>query len=493
MAFSLLSIPKRIHKTLSNLRAGVVLLILTGIAAALGTFILQRPATDPDKLTRAYSPATLQWLDRLGLTDVFHAWWFLTLLGLVSLSIILVSIDRFPNAWRFYSRPYRKTDSHFRSALPNKVELPITNSAQALNAAERALKKSGWPVERIADKPSSSATEIEPSLYSERHRFSVMAVYIVHASLLLIFAGGIIDGFFGYSGFMALQKGQSSNSIEQRTGGTKQLPFAVTCDGAGQENYADGSPKRWWSKLAVMENGQRIKAKEIVVNDPLIYNGLRFYQASFGSTGKLEGLAVAITPANGSAREATLLMNEPLQLDPKTTVTLAEYIPDFFIRDNQIFKKSDDPENPAFRLQVKNTATGEETKLWMFPAYNTAAQGEYPDYKFDFRDMKMGYYTGLEVSHEPGQWLVWTGCLLMGFGLFVAFYLVHMRIWITVVVNARGNLVLWIGGQANKNRDRFEQKFNELVDNIRTELECAKAVPLSAKKNKPELTLAGTK
>ncbi len=486
MGFRVQSIPKRIHKTFSNLRTGVVLLILTGVAAALGTFILQRPATDPDKLARAYSPATLQWLDRVGLTDVFHTWWFLTLLGLVSLSIVLVSVDRFPNAWRFYARPYRKTDSHFRAALPNKVELPITDSEDALNAAERSLKKLGWPVERIADRN-------EASLYSERHRFSVMAVYIVHASLLLIFAGGMIDGFFGYSGFLALQKGQSSNVIELRTGGTKQLPFAVKCYGAGQENYADGSPKRWWSKLAVVQNGKEVESKEIVVNDPLIHGGLRFYQASFGNTGKLDGLKVAVTPAKGDAREITLAMNEPVQLDPNTTVTLAEYIPDFFVRDNQIFKRSDDPVNPAFRLQVKNAATGEDAKLWIFPAYNSAAQGENTGYKFDYRDMQMGYYTGLEVSHEPGQWLVWAGCLLMGCGLFVAFYLVHMRVWIAAAPNARGSLVLWIGGQANKNRDRFEQKFNELVENIRTELEGAEIVPLSAKRAKPELTLAGMK
>ena len=58
---------------------------------------------------------------------------------------------------------------------------------------------------------------------------------------------------------MALQKGQTSNTIELRTGGTKQLPFAVKCNGAGQENYADGSPKRWWSKLAVVENGQDVE------------------------------------------------------------------------------------------------------------------------------------------------------------------------------------------------------------------------------------------
>ena len=485
MAFSLSSVPKRIHKTLSNLRTGVVLLILVGIASALGTFILQRPATDPDKLVRVYSPATLLWLDRLGLTDVFHTWWFLTLLGLVSLSIVLVSIDRFPNAWRFYARPYRKTDSHFRAALQNKVELPISNVEDGLNAAERALKKSGWPVERIDDR-------IEPSLYSERHRFSVMAVYIVHASLLLIFAGGIIDGIFGYSGFMALQKGETSNKIELRTGGTKQIPFSVKCNGAGQENYADGSPKRWWSNLAVVENGRDTQTKEIVVNDPLIHNGLRFYQASFGPTGKLDGLKVAVTRnAGGDTREIALPMNQAVELAPNTTVTLAEFIPDFFIRDNQIFKKSDDPVNPAFRLQVKNAAG--DTKLWMFPAYNGAAQGDNVGYKLEYRDMQMGYFTGLEVSHEPGQWLVWAGCLLMGAGLFVAFYMVHMRAWVTATQDARGNLVLWVGGQANKNRDRFEQKFDELVDNIRTELEGAEVVPLSAKKHKAELTLAGVK
>src|SRR6204780_4663904 len=113
---------------------------------------------------------------------------------------------------------------------------------------------------------------------------------------------------------MALQKGQTSNTIELRTGGTKQLPFSVKCNGAGQENYADGSPKRWWSKLAVVENGQDVEAKEIVVNDPLIHKGLRFYQASFGTTGKLDGLKVAVTPATGTSSEITLTMNQPVQL-----------------------------------------------------------------------------------------------------------------------------------------------------------------------------------
>jgi cytochrome c biogenesis protein len=199
------------------------------------------------------------------------------------------------------------------------------------------------------------------------------------------------------------------------------------------------------------------------------------------------------TPDGGSGREITVRPNEAYDLDPNTSVILAEYIPDFFIRDNQIFKRSDDPVNPAFRLQVKNMRSGEETKVWLFPAYNQASQGEKTNYSFLYRDMQMGYFTGLSVSHEPGQWLVWAGVLLMGAGLSVAFYMVHMRLWIVAVPDAKGKLTLWIGGQANKNRDRFEQKFGEVIDGIRSELESSGGMRPAAEKSQPELTLAGGK
>ena len=488
MVFDIRSIPKQILKTLSNLRTGITLLLLVVIVSATGTFILQRPATDTQKLQAAYSPETLRILDRLSLTDVFHAWWFLTLLGLLSLSIILVSIDRFPNAWRFYARPYRKTDSHFRTALSTKVELPIKNAYEGIKAAELALKKLRWPIERITEVGQSS-------LYSERHRFSVMAVYVIHASLLLIFAGGIIDGLLGYSGFLMLQRGQTGNVIELRTGAKKVLPFSIKCNEAGQENYADGSPRKWWSKLAVVQDGKEVRTKEIVVNDPLVYRGLRFYQASYGPTGNVEGLKVVATAKGGTAREVTLRMNEPFELDSNTSVTLAEFVPDFFIRDNQVFKRSDDMVNPAFRLQIRQPGSDRSATQWIFPAYNPVSQGQDASYQFEFRDLQMGYFTGLEVSHEPGQWLVWAGCILMGVGLFVAFYVVHMRLWVVATTDAKGKQVLWIGGQANKNKDRFEQKFTEVVGGIREELDRASATPRSAHKQpeESELTLAVVK
>jgi len=75
----------------------------------------------------------------------------------------------------------------------------------------------------------------------------------------------------------------------------------------------------------------------------------------------------------------------------------------------------------------------------------------------------MGYFTGLQVSHEPGQWAVWAGAILMGIGLGFVFYLVHMRFWVVPVRDAEGRLALWVGGTSNKNREAFEQRFQEVT------------------------------
>src|SRR3954465_6576831 len=112
-----LAVWNKIYKTLATVRTGIILLLITVVVSAVGTVVLQRPTTEPLDIQRAYSPQTLVLLDRMGLTDVYHAWWFITLLGLVSLSIIFVSIERWPNAWRFYARPYRFPEPHFRATL----------------------------------------------------------------------------------------------------------------------------------------------------------------------------------------------------------------------------------------------------------------------------------------------------------------------------------------------------------------------------------------
>jgi cytochrome c biogenesis protein len=306
-------------------------------------------------------------------------------------------------------------------------------------------------------------------------------VYIVHASLLLIFFGTIVDGIWGWRGYLSLNEGQTSNAVEIREGTTRTLPFAIRCDAAGQENYQDGTPKKWWSKLAVVEDGRDVKKKEIVVNDPLLYSGVRFYQSSYGPNGKVDRFSLVATPSNGSGekQEIGLALNDTVSLDADTTVRFAEFFPDFAVRDGQVYKKSNDLENPAAHLVVSSKKAGKEFDVWLPPLDEVADNSKAP-YQFQATDLKMGHFTGLQVSHEPGQWGVWSGVVLIGIGLAFVFYVVHMRFWVVPVCDTKtGKYSLWIGGTANRNRDAFEQRFNHLVELVEKELKTVPKTSLS--------------
>jgi cytochrome c biogenesis protein len=471
---------RKLWQTIGAIKTGVILLILVVIVSAAGTVILQRPVTDLEDMQRAYSPQTLRLLDALSLTDVFHAWWFVLLLILVSLSIVAASVQRFPNAWRFYSRPYKSPNDSFQKALPLQAQIPIDDEDRGLAIAERAFQKAGFHPERIVRESSFS-------LFAERNRISEMAVYIVHASLLLIFFGGIVDAIYGWSGFLELTRGQQSSQVEMRNGKLHNFPFAIRCDGAGQENYADGSPKRWWSDLTVLDNGVEVQHKQIVVNDPLVYHSVRFYQASYGPTGKVDKILLTAKPtAGGPNKEIAVGPDDPVQIDPDTTIRLVEFIPDYVVSNGSVYTRSKDVENPAAHFLVESKQSGKRVNVWLPPIEGFEQNADSP-YQFEPHDLQMAHYTGLQVSHEPGQWGVWGGVLLMGLGLGVVFYMVHQRVWAVPVREPSGRLVLWIGGAANKNKDVFEQRFRKLVSDIEAQVKVQPKLSAAAR----ETSLAG--
>jgi cytochrome c biogenesis protein ResB len=67
----------------------------------------------------------------------------------------------------------------------------------------------------------------------------------------------------------------------------------------------------------VVEGGRDVQKKEIVVNDPLFYSGVRFYQSSYGPNGKVDRLMLVATPSKGGEkRELGLAENETIPSTP---------------------------------------------------------------------------------------------------------------------------------------------------------------------------------
>ena len=194
--------------------------------------ILQRPLAQEGQIEQVYAPQTIRLLNALGLFDVFHTWWFILLLGLLGANITLASLERFPQVWRLFVRPHMMAEEWFVRQLPFQKEilLGFHAPAEALSIASRKLRDLGYP-------PKPKILE-RGTLYVEKHRTARLAPYIVHTSLLIIFAGAIIDGLWGFKGFVTLTPGARTQSVEPMTtpGAPRGLDFTLRCDGVGWKN-----------------------------------------------------------------------------------------------------------------------------------------------------------------------------------------------------------------------------------------------------------------
>ena len=460
----------KVLRFFSSLKCGLLLLGSLGLAMIAGTFILQRPMAQEGQIEQVYAPQVIRLLNAVGLFDVFHAWWFMLLLGLLGANIVLASIERFPQVWRLFVRPHLLADDAFVRALPFKCEFPLAGLGPkaALATAALALENAGY-----APRPDILA---QGTLYVEKHRLVRLAPYIVHASLLIIFVGAILDGTHGYRGFVNLPQGGSTEVVESlnSSGPRRHLEFTVRCDAAGMDSYPDGSPQQYWSQLAILENGREVERKKIYVNDPLTYKGVRFFQATYNpSSGTPSKLVMEATwKENGADQQQALTLRpgEPAALGAGgATVELADFIPDYVLQGNQITSQSDEPRNPAIHLQVTRPG-GVTTHAWVLAKSPELNPPNDTGVAFHFVNVEMQALTGLDVAYEPGQWLIWTGCLLLTAGLMLALYLSHIRVWGVVGTSREGKPVLLLGGQPSKYRENFERKFHELTGEVETAL-----------------------
>jgi cytochrome c biogenesis protein len=246
------------------------------------------------------------------------------------------------------------------------------------------------------------------------------------------------------------------------------LPFKVRCDDFQVDYYPGGQrPKDYYSKLTVIDNGKETLHERIEVNTPLQYDGIWFYQSSFGDTGR--GLQVhvrAVDLKTGAGHDLSFSGSEVLDV-PGTGVRIQmqRVFPDFAQDETgRPISRSNQPKNPVAAVQVLlPDGTSKLTYLFKHrPDLKTVA-GLLVD--LTFADFSSVQYTGLQVVYDPGVWVIWAGCTLMVFGLWFAFFSSHRRVWVRLREEGGATAVV-LAGNANKNRESFAEEFERLGDAI---------------------------
>jgi cytochrome c biogenesis protein len=447
---------------LSSVKFGIGLMIALAVVTILGTLILQAPMADAGQIEQLYAPQTRQILEELGLFDVFHSSWFIALLGLLCLNITFASVDRFPGTWEYLRHPQKELDEKLIDALRLNAFHSHKSSKLQLEEKVRGLLQShGFQT-------SQSSRASRTVIFGEKGKYSRLAVYIVHASLLLIFLGAMIDSVFGFRAYLSLTEGESSNQVELRgKNSVVRLPFQIRCNAAGVEHYADGTPKKWWSDLVIVQNGQEVSSKHILVNDPIDYGGIRIFQSSFGSSGNPREFILTLPEQPGGTSLSVTLRPGERRLVKENGLSLRalQFIPDFAMHGSEIHSHSNEPNNPALQLEVTD-GSGAQWKSWVFQKMPDFHASEAMPYHIRFESVRMSHFTGLQIAKQPGQNIIWAGCSLMVAGLILSFYFSHQRVWALVRVNEKGESVLRLGGSANKNKLDFEKKFRALEQSL---------------------------
>jgi cytochrome c biogenesis protein len=348
---------------------------------------------------------------------------------------------------------YELKDSMLRG-LPYVEKVRISNPAEREKDIKSSLKRSFKNPNHI-----DAASAI--TLYSEKGRLSRLGVPITHLSILIILVGGLIGSRWGFRGFVNILEGETIDRVYFKIKDqdiAKPLDFRVRCDDFNITYYnlpgKEKHVKDYTSVLSILEDGKEILKKTVEVNHPLHYKGLAFYQSSYGA---IHHISLGIQRQD--KKEKTILRMDEGETVPipnsNVQIRLLRYVP-------QVHTFGEGVQVALFKPnQMPQTA-------WVLKDLPKFDQQRNDDFILTFEGVTSREYTGLQVTKDPGVWVVWIGSGLMIFGLIVSFFFSHQRVWARIPKDSEGEIVL--AGSANKNRVAFEKTFGQLVDEVRKNL-----------------------
>ena len=451
---------QRLWRSIISLRVTISLLICLSAVCIIGTVIPQN-APQQDYL-HLYNEQTYHVLLATGMTDLFHAWWFYAIMGLFFTNLLACTLNRV----RHIRRRMRPKPAPEPAALK---EMPFcrTFTLTAFDAQheEEFVRRIG----NTLSQPVTTRTARGVTFFAERGRWAPLAFFLTHLGVVLILIGALV-GALGYQGYLQLYEHQQADHIHLRGSPEIQpLGFALRCDKFEVSFYdANQMPKDYKSTLTVIENGQEVLTKQIEVNDPLIYHGIYFYQSSYGAAPDRGKIALQAYDATGKKCGLyRVAPGETFTLDGTSdTVTLARFVPDFTLGpEGTVVSRSPSPNNPAVQVQVR-PANGAPYADWAFLRFPDFHHKPGRPYRFVFTQFQPLYYTGLQVTRDPGIWIVWAGCLAMTIGIYLAFFLAHRRIWVAVAPHKK-TLQVTLAGSASKNQAAFQQTCTALLEQLK--------------------------
>ncbi|MBI5345164.1 MAG: cytochrome c biogenesis protein ResB, partial [Deltaproteobacteria bacterium] len=243
----------RVWRFFSSLKLTLFVLISLAAVSIIGTVIEQNQPVE--KYLNAYGEQWTRVIVGARVHDMFHSWWFISLLVALTSNIIVCTLERFPPKWKallnhkpgkFDPRLIDNCSHHQSVTVPDG---PASAAAKVLSA----LKRRKYNVMNVGANPCH--------IYAWKGIIGRFGSDVTHVSLLLILIGVIVGSFSGFKDFHVIYVGSSI--------GVQGADFNLRLDKFWIDYYESGQIKQYNSVLTVVENGKDVMTKQIWVNEPL--------------------------------------------------------------------------------------------------------------------------------------------------------------------------------------------------------------------------------
>ncbi|MDT3768002.1 cytochrome c biogenesis protein ResB [Gleimia hominis] len=440
---------KSVYRMLYSKVLGIVVILAMAALALVGTMLMQAPMSkrhDPEGYAQWLQTADQKYgiwsklFDFLGFYNLWTSPLFLAVTFLLGLSIVACTLHRMPVIWRKSMRPRTKVSDRFFEHAQYRAQIPVSvDPATAEEIMRSAMRKCHFRV-----LPAK-----EHSVYADKNRFGPFGTAIAHASFVIILLAFAVSGNTGFEETI-----EAPVNTPKPVGGNTGLTLTAT---SFKDSYdKDGHPLDYVSHLVVSE-GDRVRGQQDVrVNSPLVVDGVRFHQSSFGIAAvvnvKKDGHEVfaGAIPLKYSDDEQTKaigrvdLEKEDLQIIPVTAAS---------------GRPSPEIAPGTALVELYRLSTGEPLAHEVITQGKTAKLEGY-DVTFDREQT----YTGILVREDPGTTWMWVGSALLIIGMLMTFGMRHRRLWGRVSARSDGAVIHL--ASVDTLDTVYERQFRQLVHDI---------------------------
>jgi len=489
----------------SSVRFGVSLLIVLVVLSMVGMLVIQENVQGFDTYFASLTPAEKMVYGSLGLFDIYHSWYYNVLLLILSLNIVLASIDHFPTAWKYIARPKltATTDWLLNQHVSEEVSIESHDEAEAAASIKALFESERFKATSTESVINEYGTDADGNkdfsvinekkqivVFGEAGKFNRLGAYIVHVALLTLFIGHFVALQTGFDADVRMIPGDESDQIQmiqfdldKKEKFNVQLPFSIETldiqqkliDPRGSIDVPNTLDWRTQIKIRDPEYGETVA--DVSLNKPFSYRGYRFFQASAITMGSARSIDLQLTSqADGSQTKIRIPRLGNADLPDGTKIEFDEFLPDFvFGAEGKPDTRSGEYNNPVAVLGVTPPG-GERTRVFAFAGNvgdNIPVGAPKAGYKWRLAEFEKSPFAHvLSIKYDPfnGAFIAWYfgGIGLMGALAFV-FGFAHRRVWAIIEPGQSDQYDVTFGGDTNRNHAAFEERFARMMQKIKGE------------------------